>query len=416
MALRRRALVVGGALAMAPLGWLYGCRRQVKGTLSLDPTRTLAVPPGFRVTILERVGAPMSDGARVPALPDAMGAFAGEAGQVVLMRNHEAGRDMAMSGLDLNRLPEQMYDRGAAGGVTRLVVGPDLKRVTSHGVLAGTLRNCAGGVSPWGWLSCEESVEPGHGYVFLCPKGATRLTSPQRLTAYGRFNHEAACVDPATHIAYLTEDRPDGCLYRFVPRERARPFEGVLQALRVIGQPARNTGEGLAPGQRLAVDWVEAPEPEAEDDGLRLRSRARGACTISRGEGLWFHDGRVYFAATSGGPNGTGQIFCLRDTRSGEADLTLLAQSTSADELDGPDNITVAPWGDVIIAEDGRGEQYLRGLTRAGKLYNIARNALSEGELAGVCFSPDGRTLFLNLQHDGLTVALSGPWRDLAPA
>ena len=42
------------------------------------------------------------------------------------------------------------------------------ERVSSNLVLTGTSRNCAGGASPWGWLSCEEAVEPEHGYVFLC--------------------------------------------------------------------------------------------------------------------------------------------------------------------------------------------------------------------------------------------------------
>ena len=66
-----------------------------------------------------------------------------------------------------------------------------------------------------------------------------------------------------------------------------------------------------------------------------------------------------------------------------------------------------------MLAEDGSGEQFVRGLTSDGRVYEIARNARSRGELAGVCFSPDSRVLFFNLQRDGLTVAVTGPWQTL---
>ena len=75
-----------------------------------------------------------------------------------------------------------------------------------------------------------------------------------------------------------------------------------------------------------------------------------------------------------------------------------------------PDNITLSPSGDLFLAEDGSGEQFVRVLTRDGRLFDVARNAKSRGELAGVCFAPDGKTLFFNLQQDGLTVAVRGPF------
>ena len=81
--------------------------------------------------------------------------------------------------------------------------------------------------------------------------------------------------------------------------------------------------------------------------------------------------------------------------------------------MDGPDNITFAPWGDALVAEDGSGDQLIRGVTRDGRYYDVARNAKSGGELAGVCMSPDGFALFVNLQIEGLTLAITGPFRDL---
>jgi secreted PhoX family phosphatase len=71
----------------------------------------------------------------------------------------------------------------------------------------------------------------------------------------------------------------------------------------------------------------------------------------------------------------------------------------------------VAPWGDLIVCEDGTGEQYIVGITPEGGIYKLAHNATEgDSEFAGATFSPDGSTLFFNIQKDGLTLALTGPW------
>jgi hypothetical protein len=75
-----------------------------------------------------------------------------------------------------------------------------------------------------------------------------------------------------------------------------------------------------------------------------------------------------------------------------------------------PDNIAMAPFGDLILCEDGREGNFVRGLTGDGQLYPIARNVRSRAEFAGAVFSPDGSTLFVNVQGDGVTLAITGPW------
>ena len=87
-------------------------------------------------------------------------------------------------------------------------------------------------------MSCEEAFDALHGYTFVCPVDATSVTTPQRIVGYGHFRHEAVAVDPEGNVAYLTEDRPDSALYRFVPNDPAAPFTGALQALRVRGLDA----------------------------------------------------------------------------------------------------------------------------------------------------------------------------------
>ena len=79
--------------------------------------------------------------------------------------------------------------------------------------------------------------------------------------------------------------------------------------------------------------------------------------------------------------------------------------------IDRADNLTVAPWGDLVLCEDGPDEQFLSGITPKGGFYKIARNAVSNSEFAGATFSPDSTTLFVNIQRQGLTLAITGPWR-----
>jgi secreted PhoX family phosphatase len=78
--------------------------------------------------------------------------------------------------------------------------------------------------------------------------------------------------------------------------------------------------------------------------------------------------------------------------------------------IENADNLTVAPWGDLIVCEDCDEKQDLKGVTPEGKVYNFGRNAKSNSELAGATFSPDGSTLFMNIQHSGITLAITGPW------
>ncbi len=76
-----------------------------------------------------------------------------------------------------------------------------------------------------------------------------------------------------------------------------------------------------------------------------------------------------------------------------------------------PDNLCVSPRGALVLCEDGKNEQFLRGLTRQGQIFDLARNVISNNsELAGATFSPDGKTLFFNIQRPGITIALWGPW------
>jgi uncharacterized protein len=425
----RRSLLFGAGAALGGAGvsllggplrsWLVERRARWRpgpfGPLRPDPEGLLDLPEGFTYRVIGRSGTPLDDGFLAPEMPDAMGCFALPDGTWALMRNHELPLDAPTRGPAPGRpMPSQAFDARGAGGVSRIVLDPaSLEPRSTNLVLAGTVMNCAGGASPWGWLTCEETVEPGHGFVFLCDPSAGGVEAPRRLPALGRFRHEAAAVDPRTNVIYLTEDREDACLYRLVPHDPSDPFTGELQALRVRGLPRFDTGMRLGHEPR-EIEWVPVREAAPDDDVVRARAQADGAARIARGEGLAVRvEGEhvaVLVSATIGGRGALGQILELSPEGDGGS-LRVLAASEGRHDLEMPDNLTVGPGDRVYVCEDGGGHDFVRGLDpRTGAFFDFARNARSTGEISGVCFAPDARTMFLNLQVDGLTLAVRGPF------
>lgn len=431
----RRALLGGGIVLAA--GSVLGTRqvlghlREARetgmpwrpgpfGPLRPDPRGILDLPEGFSYAVLDRAGDVMDDGYRVPSRPDGMACFAGEHGTLVLMRNHENPLGIVTMGPSPDgRLPDGAFDRFGQGGVTRLVLDvASLEKESANLVLAGTTWNCSGGPSPWGWLSCEEHTENGHGWVFACPSDAERAIEATPIRGYGRFQHEAVAVDPETRIAYLTEDQMDGCLYRFVPDDtEGDPHEGHLEAMSVRDRPGLDTAR-LSPGERVEIGWVRVEDAAPDDDSIRHHAQRAGAAVVRRGEGITLRTGdrgpELVMCATAGGAIGIGQIFRLVPEGDG-GELEVLVESRDERELDMPDNVTFSPRGHVFFCEDGGGVNHVRGLDpRDGSVFDFARNALSGSEVAGVCFSPDGRAMFVSLQTDGVTLAITGPFLDHA--
>jgi secreted PhoX family phosphatase len=415
---RRNFIVTGGTttlgLALATLVTRKEARAFDFGELVPDPDGILDLPAGFSYRILEKKGDLMSDGLRVPGRPDGMACFAHPTDDtlLILMRNHEVVRGDTTNGpyKGGQKALSCAYDPKGMGGVTRLVVdATSFERKSSNLVLIGTVRNCAGGPSPWGWISCEETFEQQgnyrHGYAFLCPLGADKAQTPQRLDGYGRYNHEAAAIDPSNCRAYLTEDRSDSCLYRFVPDDMSKPFVGKLQALKVVGQNQFNT-DNMDVSEVVDIEWVDIDTPNPNTDTVRAQGHAKGAAIIQRGEGIWFCDGDIYICSTDGGENGGGHIFRLNDGV--EPTLELMLASPALGVLKKPDNVTVAPWGDLYFAEDGGSNNCIRYVTGDGEILTFAHNVGSDSEFAGICFSPDGAAMFVNMQSDHRTIVVTG--------
>ena len=432
----------------------------------------LHLPEGFHYRSFHDTESPvtLSDGTLLPGRHDGMGAFAGPRHSVLLVRNHEVNNPGTPFG------PGTPYDEAAQGGTTTVQVTQTGQVIRAFTSLNGTMMNCSGGEMPWGsWVTCEETVngpdvgadftgrpnvplQKRHGYVFEVPAShlpGSGQSSRTPITQAGRFAHEAVSFDPKAGHLYLTEDDfgfPSG-FYRYRPPEHPmRVGElrdgGTLQMLRVVGVDNAHLEAQQVTGATYDVDWVDIEDPDVEYDytpgepaptpndtaivHVSSQGMAQGAAGFSRLEGQVYDKGVVYFTSTQGGGaaetgpdttsgygNGSGQVWAYDIRRS---TLTCVFQSPGPLVLDLPDNVTTSKAGTLVVCEDSSGDNYIRGLTRHGQLFDIALNRLttSDGtprfgdEFAGSTFSPDGRTLFVNIQASaGMTFAIWGRWRSI---
>lgn len=435
----RGELFAGGAARYADLiaakgAGSYGALRPLPANNTGETL--LALPEGFQYNVLSKTGSKLSDGRTTPRAHDGMAAFKVK-GELRLIRNHEINDGLGKEGVTIGEA-RKSYDALAGGGTTTLVIDPQTREVKRSWVsLSGSLHNCAGGPTPWdSWLSCEETVlgpervknaqgvERGgfaraHGYCFEVAAKDDELKMIEPLRQMGRFVHEAIAVDPKTGIVYETEDRGTAGFYRFVPKKKEKLVEGGrLQMLAVKDKAQFDTRTGQKQGQAYEVKWVDINDPDPanaplDESSVYKQGLAKGGATFARLEGCWHGRGSIFFTATSGGDARRGQVWQYTPQRNDGGVLTLLFQSPDATVLDGPDNLCVSPRGGLAICEDGGGEQFLRGLTADGKIFDFAKNVVPSFEIrefAGATFSPDGQTLFFNIQTPGLTFAVWGPW------
>jgi sugar lactone lactonase YvrE len=383
------AVAIGQAWWSTPVGAQEGAEASLYGALGEPDANGVRLPEGFSSRVIATTGEVVPGTEYQWHLnPDGGACFATDDGGWVYVSNSEA----------INN----------SGGVGAVRFDPDGGTVGAYRILDGTNGNCAGGPTPWGtWLSCEEydlhGLDPEiaeaagsiAGRVWECDP--LQAGQGEVRPAMGSFQHEAAAVDPDGQAVYLTEDRPEGLFYRFTPAAYPDLSEGLLEAALVDGG---------------TLTWVAVPDPAAAEEPPS--DQLGDAVTrFPGGEGIWFHDGVVYF--TTKGDNRVHKY----EPRSGTYEVIYDAAELGDDAtLKGVDNITVEEGsGDLFVAEDGD-DMELVLITADGAVAPFLQVIGHDGsEVTGPAFSPDGTRLYFSSQRGidgagtGMTFEVTGPFR-----
>ncbi len=395
----------GSAAAPGPYGSLDSRAPDAHG---------LILPEGFTARVVAEGGAPVAGTDLVwPLFPDGKGTLPTDDGGWLLVCNHE--------------LFDFQTPSGPLGGASAIGFAPDGSITGARSVLSGSHSNSRGAVTPWGtWLSCQEAFgtagSDGPGLVWECdPTGGRPAVARPVL---GRRTHGSVVVDVHGGYAYLTEAHRDGRLYRVALSTTDDPLSGA-------GDESGRM-EALAVGLDDGIRWLSVSDPSGSF--IPTRFQALDGFVAPMGGGIQIHDGVLVFTT------GLDDRVHAVDLSAGHHSVVWDGSGRRSD-LHGIGDLTVAPSGDLFVAED-RGDMEVVMITPSGEVAPFCRmvgNAHRLSAVTGPCFDPSGTRMYVSSlrgrggalvrdvvpdldwgagvegRHVGVTYEISGPFRPMAP-
>ena len=425
-----RAGAVGAMAGVAPGFWRAALSAPAQpgpspyGELQAPDANGLMLPAGFTSRVVATSLTPVPGTTHVwHMFPDGGACVPTDDGGWIYVSNSEnpPPADVPAGPQLMAELAGALGEIPLTGGAGAIRFAADGTVVDAYTILAGTISNCAGGLTPWGtWLSCEEwEGDDGPTYaagrVFECdPLGvAPAVERP----ALGVFKHEMAAADPDRQQLYLSEDQPDGLLYRYTPPpgtwgSGAALEGGALEAMAVDG-----TGH---------VTWL--PVPDAAAPTAPLRTSVPGATPFDGGEGVLYDAGLVYLTT-----KGDDRVW-VHDVAAQTMAVLYDASEHISPVLDGVDNLAISAAHDLYVAEDG-GNLEVCVITPERAVFPVARMTGPQhgfenptpvpliSEVTGLALSPDGNRLYFNSERGmgigglptgpgpGILYEITGPFR-----
>lgn len=286
----------------------------------------------------------------------------------------------------------------------------------------------------------------------------------RKRTALGRFSHEAAANAVAPDgrlVVYMGDDKPGEYLYRFVSRDRVSGDRAANRDLLDHGElsvavffddgtvrwrPLRHGAPGLTAADgfpdaasvlidaRKAADAVGAtpmdrpedvePQPGTGVVHVALTNHAKREKTDAVHPRAHNRFGHILTLIPPGGPGPAADhaadvhrweiAMLCGDPRDPAHDAEAHPETSASGWLASPDNFAFDPGGRLWVATDqgshwtdtGRCDGLFAVATEGQGAYRsrLFLRAPLGAEVAGPSFTPDGRTLFVSIQHPGVDV------------